>query len=146
MKRISPSLWFNNQAEEATQFYCTVFKNSRILSSNPMSVTFELEGQQFIALNGGPKFTFNKAVSFFVSCVTQEEIEYYWKSLTNSGGQEGRCGWLKDKYGLSWQIIPAALGKLMGDPNKEKPGRVIQAKLKMKKIMINDLQMAYNGA
>ena len=145
MQIITPFLWFNNRAEDAARFYCSVFKNSRIINSNPMTATFELEGQRFMALNGGPRYTFNEAVSLFVTCETQEEVDYYWKALIERGGQEGRCGWLKDRYGLSWQIIPIALGKLMGDPDKEKSGRVMQAMLKMNKIMISDLRKAYNG-
>ena len=143
MKKITPFLWFENQAEEAAKFYCAVFKNSRIISSNPMIVTFELEGEKFIALNGGPQFKFTEAVSFLVDCDTQEEVDYYWNKLCD-GGEESQCGWLKDKYGLSWQIIPSILGKLMGDPDPAKSQRVMNAMLQMKKIDIAKLKEAYD--
>ena len=149
MKKITPFLWFDNQAEEAMNFYVSVFKNARVLSVMPgpngiaQSVTFELEGQEFMALNAGPQFKFNEAISFFVSCKTQEEVDELWEKLTADGGEEGRCGWLKDKYGLSWQIIPTALGELLGDPDSEKAGRALQAMLKMNKIDIQGLRQAY---
>ena len=149
MKKITPFLWFDNQAEEAMNFYVSIFKNSRVLGVTPgpngiaQSVTFELEGQEFMALNAGPQFKFNEAISFFVSCKTQEEVDELWEKLTADGGEEGRCGWLKDKYGLSWQIIPTALGELLGDPDPEKAGRALQAMLKMTKIDIQGLRQAY---
>ena len=149
MKKITPFLWFDTQAEEAMNFYCSVFKNSKVLSVTPgpngiaQSVSFELEGQEFIGLNAGPVFKFNEAVSFFVDCNTQEEVEALWAQLTADGGEPGNCGWLKDKYGLSWQIIPTALGELLGDPDPEKAGRVLQAMLKMNKIEIEGLKQAY---
>jgi predicted 3-demethylubiquinone-9 3-methyltransferase (glyoxalase superfamily) len=150
MQKITPFLWFDNQAEEAMNFYTSVFKESKVLSVTPgpdgtaMSVNFELLGQEFLGLNAGPVFKFNEAVSFFVSCDTQAEVDELWGKLTSDGGEEGRCGWLKDKYGLSWQIIPTALGELMSDPDSEKAGRVVQAMLKMNKIDVPTLQQAYN--
>ncbi|MEO8358101.1 MAG: VOC family protein [Chloroflexota bacterium] len=150
MQKITPFLWFDKQAEEAMNFYTSIFKDSKVLSVTPgpdgtaMSVTFELQGQEFMALNAGPQFKFNEAVSFFVSCRTQTEVDGLWEKLTADGGEEGRCGWLKDKYGLSWQIIPTALGELMSDPDPEKAGRVVQAMLKMNKIDIPTLQKAYD--
>ena len=151
MKKITPFLWFDTQAEEAMNFYCSIFKNSKVLGVTPgpngiaQSVTFELEGQEFMALNAGPQFQFNEAISFFVSCKTQEEVDELWETLTADGGEESRCGWLKDKYGLSWQIIPTALGELLGDPNPEKAGRVLQAMLQMNKIDVQELRRAYDG-
>jgi len=143
MQKITPFLWFNNQAEEAAKFYCSIFKNSKITSGNPMTVTFELEGQKFIALNGGPQFKFTEAISFFVDCKTQEEVDYYWEKLLD-GGKESQCGWLKDKYGMSWQIIPSILGKLIGDPDPAKSKRALNAMLQMKKIDIVKLKAAYD--
>ncbi len=139
---ITPFLWFNNQAEEATKFYTTVFKNSKVINSGPMMSVFELEGQQFFALNAGPQFKFTEAISFFVAVGTQEEIDYYWESFTADGGEESQCGWLKDKYGLSWQIVPNVLGKLMSNPDSSKSTAVMQALLKMHKIIIADLEKA----
>ena len=133
---IYPCLWFDGQAKEAADFYCSIFKKSRITSENPMVVMFELNDSTFMALNGGPQFTFNEATSFVVNCDTQEEIDYYWEKLTE-GGEESMCGWLKDKYGLSWQIVPSILGKLVSDP--EKGQRVVQAFLKMRKFDIQTL-------
>ena len=141
IQKITPFLWFDNNAEEAAKFYCSVFKNSKIINSSPMSVTFELEGMLFHGLNGGPLFKFTEAVSFFVSCETQEEVNYYWEKLT-AGGAESRCGWLKDKYGLSWQIIPEILGKLLNDADRTKANRAMQAMLQMQKIEIKKLQEA----
>jgi predicted 3-demethylubiquinone-9 3-methyltransferase (glyoxalase superfamily) len=135
-----PCLWFDGNAKEAATFYCSVFKDSKILSENPMVVMFELNGQKFMGLNGGPMFTFNEAVSYVVECANQEEIDHYWNNLTADGGQESMCGWLKDKYGFSWQIVPAILGKLMSDP--EKGQRVMQALMKMKKLDIATLTNA----
>jgi predicted 3-demethylubiquinone-9 3-methyltransferase (glyoxalase superfamily) len=151
MKKITPFLWFDTQAEEAMNFYISIFKNSKILNIAPgqngiaSTVSFELEGQEFIALNAGPYFKFNEAISFFVDCKTQEEVDELWTKLIADGGEESRCGWLKDKYGLSWQIIPSALGELMGDPDPEKAQRVMQAMLKMSKIDIQTLRQAYAG-
>jgi predicted 3-demethylubiquinone-9 3-methyltransferase (glyoxalase superfamily) len=142
-QKITPFLWFNNQAEEAAKFYGSIFKNSKILNSSPLVTTFELEGQKFMGLNGGPNFKFTEAVSFFVNCESQEEVDYFWEKLCD-GGQESQCGWLKDKFGLSWQIIPDTLMKLMGDPDPVKSQRVMNAMLKMKKIDVAKLQEAYD--
>jgi predicted 3-demethylubiquinone-9 3-methyltransferase (glyoxalase superfamily) len=149
MPKITPFLWFDGQAEEAMNFYISTFKNGKVLSVNRangkvMSVTFELEGQKFMGLNAGPQFKFTEAISLFVDCETQEEVDELWEKLSEDGAK-GRRGWLKDKYGLSWQIIPAALGKLMSDPDPEKSKAVVQAMLKMNKIVIEDLQRAYDG-
>jgi len=149
MQKITPFLWFDDQAEEAMNFYVSIFKNSRVLNISPgpngkaFTVSFELDGQEFTALNGGPNFTFTEAISFFVSCETQAEVDELWEKLT-AGGEEIQCGWLKDKYGLSWQIVPTALGKLLGDPDPLKSQRVMQAMLKMKKIEIAGLKQAYD--
>jgi predicted 3-demethylubiquinone-9 3-methyltransferase (glyoxalase superfamily) len=149
MKKITPFLWFDTQAEEAMHFYVSVFKNSKVLdvSRGPdgraQSVNFELEGQEFFGFNAGPEFKFNEAISFFVDCKSQAEVDELWNKLTADGGEESQCGWLKDKYGLSWQIIPSALGQLMGDPDPVKAQRVVQAMLKMRKIDIAGLQRAY---
>jgi predicted 3-demethylubiquinone-9 3-methyltransferase (glyoxalase superfamily) len=151
MKKITPFLWFDTQAEEAMNFYVSIFKNAKVLSVSPgpngraMSVSFELEGQEFIGLNAGPDFKFNEAISFFVSCNNQAEVDELWDKLTADGGEESRCGWLKDKYGLSWQIIPTALTEMLSDPNPEKAGRALQAMLQMNKIDIQGLRHAYDG-
>jgi predicted 3-demethylubiquinone-9 3-methyltransferase (glyoxalase superfamily) len=137
MQKITPFLWFDNQAADAAKFYTTVFKNSRIVSSNALVTSFELEGLQISALNGGPVYKLNEAFSFVISCDTQEEIDYYWDKLTADGGEESRCGWLKDKYGLSWQVVPSILPKLMSDPEKHQ--RVIDAFMKMKKFDLQKL-------
>lgn len=137
IQKITPFLWFDNCAADAAAFYCTVFKNSRIITSNSLVTAFELEGLQINALNGGPKFKLDEAFSFVISCDTQEEIDYYWSTLTADGGEESMCGWLKDKYGLSWQVVPAILGKLMSNP--EKSQNVINAFLKMRKFDIQAL-------
>ena len=148
MKKITPFLWFDTQAEEAMKFYISIFKNSKVLSVAPgpngtaASVTFELEGQEFMALNAGPHFKFTEAISFFVDCKTQEEVDELWEKLSQ-GGEKGRCGWLKDKYGLSWQIVPSVLGELMNDQDAEKSKRVMEAMLKMDKIDIKLLRQAY---
>jgi len=142
-QKITPFLWFDNQAAEAAKFYTSVFKNSKIINTSPMITTFELEGQQFMGLNGGPQFKFTEAVSLFVNCETQEEVDEFWEKLS-AGGEKSQCGWLKDKYGLSWQIVPTILGKLMGDPDRVKSQRVIEAMLKMKKLDIGKLQEAYD--
>lgn len=138
-KPIYPCLWFNGQAKAAAEFYCSVFKDSRILADTPMVVTFEVNGTKFMGLNGGPEFTFDEAISFVVDCETQEEIDHYWDKLTE-GGQESNCGWLKDKFGLSWQIVPEIIGSLMTDP--EKAPRAMQALMKMRKINIEALKNA----
>jgi predicted 3-demethylubiquinone-9 3-methyltransferase (glyoxalase superfamily) len=157
MPRIVPFLWFDTQAEEAAQFYAGIFPNSRIVKvarygeSGPgpagsvLTVDFELDGQPMIALNGGPRFTFTEAVSLSVECKDQEEVDWYWERLTE-GGQEEPCGWLKDRYGLSWQVNPTILGELMSDPDAGKANRVMEAMLQMKKIDIAALERAYAGA
>lgn len=136
-KEIYPCLWFDGQAKAAADFYCSIFPDAKIKSENPMVVMFELNGNKFMGLNGGPHFKFNEAVSFVVNCETQEEVDHYWYKLIADGGQESQCGWLIDKYGVSWQIVPSILGKLMSDP--EKGQRVIQAFMKMKKFDIQGL-------
>lgn len=135
-EQIYPCLWFDGNAKEAAAYYCSIFKNSKIISENPIVVMFEINGTKFMGLNGGPQFKFNESTSFVVNCADQAEIDYYWNSLT-AEGEESMCGWLKDKYGLSWQIVPAVLGKLMNEP--EKGQRVMQAFLKMKKFDIETL-------
>jgi predicted 3-demethylubiquinone-9 3-methyltransferase (glyoxalase superfamily) len=157
MQKITPFLWFNDNAEEAVKFYTSVFKNSKIgkiarydeagekASGRPkgsvMTVEFELEGQEFVALNGGPHFKFTEAISFVVNCETQEEVDYYWEKLS-AGGKEVQCGWLKDKYGLSWQIVPKVLGELLSDKDAAKAQRVMDAMLKMVKLDIKKLKQA----
>jgi predicted 3-demethylubiquinone-9 3-methyltransferase (glyoxalase superfamily) len=143
MQKIVPFLWFDGQAEAAAKFYVSIFKDSKVLSATPMSVTFQLEGQQFYALNGGPQYKFTPAISLFVNCETQQEVDDLWGKLSASKADE-QCGWLKDKYGVSWQIIPTVLGKLMGDKNPKKANAAVQAMLKMKKIDITGLQQAYD--
>lgn len=155
MQKITPFLWFNDQAEEAMNFYVSIFKNSRIVrvtrlegapgpKTTVLTATFELEGQEFMVLNGGPQFSFTPAISFFVNCETQKEVDELWEKLS-AGGKKERCGWLRDKYGVSWQIIPAALGRLMHDKDHpEKSKRVMQAMLQMDKIDIKKLQEAYD--
>lgn len=144
MHRITPFLWFDGNAEEAMRFYVSVFPDAKVLSASPMMVSFELEGQRFYGLNGGPQYKFTEAVSFLVDCETQEDVDRYWSQLTAGGGQPGQCGWLKDRFGLSWQIIPGTLGRLLGDPDRAKAGRVMQAMLTMGKIDIAALQRAYD--
>jgi predicted 3-demethylubiquinone-9 3-methyltransferase (glyoxalase superfamily) len=156
MQKITPFLWFDSQAEEAATFYTSLFKNSKITGisrygeAGPepkgavMTVNFELDGQKFIALNGGPVFNFTPAISLFVNCETQGEVDDLWEKLS-AGGEKSRCGWLKDKYGVSWQIIPTALSKLMGDPDRKKAGQVMKAMLQMDKIDIKRLEEAYRA-
>ena len=132
-----PCLWFDGQAKAAAEFYCSIFPNSKITAENPLVVKWELEGKPFMGLNGGPKFKFNEAVSFVIHCDTQEEIDYFWNSFTKEGGEERNCGWCKDKFGVSWQVVPSVLEELMGHPEKRE--RVIQAFLKMKKFDIETL-------
>ncbi|MNK47567.1 3-demethylubiquinone-9 3-methyltransferase [compost metagenome] len=131
-KGLVTCLWFDGQAEAAANYYCTVFKDSKITQVTPMVVTFEINGSKFMGLNGGPQFKFDEAVSFMVNCDSQEEIDYYWDTLTKDGGQESMCGWLKDKFGLSWQIIPSNIGELMADP--ERAQRVMAVVMQMKKL------------
>ncbi len=161
-QKITPCLWFDDQAEEAVEFYTTIFRNSRIVKTTRygeagydvhgkpagtvMAVAFELDGQAFTALNGGPMFKFNEAISFQVNCETQEEVDYFWEKLTEDGDEKAQqCGWLKDKYGVSWQIVPAVLLEMIDDPNSEKSQRAMKAMLQMKKIDIDTLKQAYDG-
>jgi predicted 3-demethylubiquinone-9 3-methyltransferase (glyoxalase superfamily) len=156
MQKITPFLWFNGQAEEAANLYTSLFKNSKIGNiarygeagpgpkGSVMSVTFQLDGQEFIALNGGPQFTFSPAVSFLVSCETQEEVDRLWEKLSE-GGRTNRCGWLQDKFGLSWQIVPSVLGKMLHDQDPEKSKKVMKAMLQMEKIDIAGLERAYKA-
>jgi predicted 3-demethylubiquinone-9 3-methyltransferase (glyoxalase superfamily) len=162
IQKITPCLWFDDQAEEAAKFYTAIFKNSKIVSitrygeaghevhgrpaGTVMIVAFELDGHAFTALNGGPMFKFNEAISFQVSCATQEELDYYWEKLSEGGDRNAQqCGWLKDKYGASWQVIPNVLLEMLADADAEKSQRVMEAMLQMKKIDIEKLQRAYNG-
>ncbi|MFI6906228.1 VOC family protein [Nonomuraea sp. NPDC050394] len=145
MQKITPYLWFNNQAEDAANHYVSIFKNSRVIEVTPMIVTFELEGQRFLALNGGPQFTFNEAISLYVDCETQEEVDELWGRLLEGGGEEGRCGWLKDKFGVSWQIIPKALPRLLSDPDPARAERAMQAMFTMGKIDVKGLETAVEG-
>jgi len=149
MQKITPFLWFDHQAEEAANHYVSIFKNGKITGihrrdGKVLTVTFELFGQRFMALNGGPLFKFTEAISLFVDCETQEEVDELWEKLL-AGGSDGRCGWLKDKYGVSWQIIPRALMQMLSDPDPEKSNAVMQAMLKMDKIVIDDLKRAHEG-
>jgi predicted 3-demethylubiquinone-9 3-methyltransferase (glyoxalase superfamily) len=158
MQKITPCLWFDNQAEEAVNFYVSIFKNSKIVSiarygeagaevsgrpkGTVMTALFQLDGQEFMALNGGPQFKFSEAISFIVNCRAQKEIDEFWKKLSE-GGEEGPCGWLKDKYGMSWQIVPTVLGKMLKDKDAEKSERVMKAMLQMKKIDVQKLKQAF---
>ncbi len=158
MQKITPFLWFDDQAETAANLYVSIFKNSKITNINRYGeggpqpagtafiVNFELDGQEFTALNAGPEFKFNEAISFYVNCEGQAEVDDLWAKLTADGGEESQCGWLKDKFGVSWQIVPTRLGELTGDPDPVKAQRVIQAMLQMKKIEIDQLQQAYDSA
>jgi predicted 3-demethylubiquinone-9 3-methyltransferase (glyoxalase superfamily) len=150
MQKIVPFLWFNGNAEAAVDFYVSIFRNSKVLSTmgpkgKAMGVNFQLEGQTFYALNGGPQYTFTPAISLFVNCETQQEVDELWAKLT-AGGSEEPCGWLRDKFGLSWQIIPTVLGRLLGDKDPKKANAALQAMLKMKKLDIRGLQQAYDAA
>jgi len=156
MQKISPFLWYNDNAEDAVNFYMSIFKNSKILAvarygeSGPgpkgsvMTINFQIDGQEFIALNGGPHFTFNEAISFSVDCETQEEVDELWEKLS-AGGQKSQCGWLKDKFGLSWQVNPRSLSEMLSDKDPEKAKRVMEAMLQMDKIDIKALKQAYDG-
>lgn len=159
-QRITPCLWFDTEAEEAAKFYCSVFKDSKLSkisryteagrevhgkpAGSVMVVEFEIEGQTFTALNGGPNFKFNEAISLQVRCETQADVDYFWSKLTQ-GGEEGPCGWLKDKYGVSWQVVPASIPNMMTDPDSRKSERVMNAFLKMKKLDIDEIERAYEG-
>ena len=156
MQKITPFLWFDNNAEEAVNFYVSLFKNSKVLSitrygeagpgpaGTVLTAAFQLQGQEFIALNGGPQFKFTEAISFSVNCESQEEVDQYWEKLSE-GGEKGRCGWLKDKYGLSWQVNPVVLGEMLQDEDPEKAKRVMEAMLQMDKLDIETLKKAYEG-
>lgn len=161
MQKITPFLWFDGDAEDAVKFYTSIFKNSKIsrilhygeevakvsesgrLAGSVLTIEFEIDGQKFVALNGGPQFQFNESVSFVVNCESQKEVDYYWEKLTAGGGQESACGWLKDKFGLSWQITPTVLIDMLHDKDAERAERVMHAMLQMKKINIAKLQAAY---
>jgi predicted 3-demethylubiquinone-9 3-methyltransferase (glyoxalase superfamily) len=162
IQKITPCLWFDDQAEEAAKFYTSIFRNSKIVNisrygeagqevhgkpaGSVLTVAFELDGQTFTALNGGPMFKFNEAISFQVNCETQEEVDYYWAKLSEGGDEKAQqCGWLKDKYGISWQIVPRVLVEMLSDSDVEKSQRAMTAMLKMKKIDINELRQAYAG-
>lgn len=162
MQKITPCLWFDDQAEEAVEFYTAIFKNSKIVTvarygeagqdihrkpvGSVMTVAFELDGQTFTALNGGPMFKFNEAISFQVNCETQDEVDYYWEKLSEGGDEKAQgCGWLKDKYGVSWQIVPGILPKLINDPDPEKSKRAMEAMLRMKKIDIDEIKRVHAG-
>nr|WKN38912.1 VOC family protein [Tunicatimonas sp. TK19036] len=162
MQKIISNLWFDQQAEDAVKFYTSVFENSRIVKTayygnegqeahgmpegTVMTIEFELEGQTFLALNGGPHFQFNEAISFIINCDTQEEIDYYWNKLSEGGDEKAQmCGWLKDQYGLSWQVVPRTLDDMMTDEDKEKSARVMKAMLQMKKLDLETLKQAYEG-
>ena len=161
MQKITPFLWFDDQAEEAAKFYTSIFKNSKVgkitrygeaaekaagrPAGSVMTVEFELEGQKFTALNGGPVFKFNESISFVVNCDTQEEVDYFWEKLSADGGQESECSWLKDKFGVSWQVVPTVLIEMLQDKDSEKSERVMKAMLQMQKIDIKKLNAAYAG-
>jgi len=157
MQKITPFLWYDDKAEEAANFYVSIFKNSKVVSvsrygeagpgpkGSAMTAAFELEGQKFVALNGGPHFKFTEAVSFVVNCASQEEVDYFWEKLLEGGGKESQCGWLKDKYGLSWQIVPTIMPELLQNKDPEKAKRVMQAMMKMVKIDIETLKRAAQG-
>lgn len=156
MQKITPFLWFNDNAEEAVNFYTSIFPDAKVTSlsrcgeegpgpaGSVLVASFELQGQEFLALNGGPVYTFNPSVSFQIHCETQEEVDHYWNRLLE-GGEEVQCGWLTDKFGLSWQVTPTILGELLGDPDPAKSGRVMVAMMKMVKLDIAELQAAYDG-
>jgi predicted 3-demethylubiquinone-9 3-methyltransferase (glyoxalase superfamily) len=158
MPGITPNLWFDTQGKEAAEFYCSVFPNSKVTNvtyygeagprdaGTVLTVDFELDGQPFTAINGGPEFTFDEAVSFLINCADQDEVDYYWAKLTADGGEEGQCGWLKDKFGLSWQVVPAGMEDLLNDPDDERGQRAMKAMLQMQKIDIAALQAAADGA
>lgn len=145
MNKVTPFLWFNNNAQEAMEYYVSLFPRSKVISSNPMGGMFELDGQQIMTLNGGPMYTFTEAISLYVNCESQREVDELWEKLS-AGGEKGKCGWLKDKYGLSWQVIPTKLWELMRDPNPKKSQAVMQAMLQMTKLDIAGLQQAYDAA
>ena len=153
--RITPNLWFDNEAEEAAEYYCSIFENSRVVNvmrypevsdkaGNVLVVEFELDGTRFVGINGGPQFKFSEAVSLQIDCETQEEVDYYWDKLTD-GGEESQCGWLKDRYGLSWQVTPTGIDELFSDPDKDKANRAWEAMMKMRKLDVAELHRAADG-
>jgi predicted 3-demethylubiquinone-9 3-methyltransferase (glyoxalase superfamily) len=156
-QKIVPNLWFDTEAEDAAAYYCSLFEGSRIVNTTHyteagpreagmvMTVEFELEGQRFVGINGGPQFSFDEAVSFQVTCTTQEEVDYYWEKLSE-GGEEGQCGWLKDRYGLAWQVVPEGMDEVFADPDPERARRAMEAMLKMGKLDLGELQRAAAGA
>jgi predicted 3-demethylubiquinone-9 3-methyltransferase (glyoxalase superfamily) len=156
--KITPCLWFDDQAEEAANFYCSIFKNSQILETSHygegapkpagsvLLVVFEIDGQRYQALNGGPDYTFSEAVSFSISCDDQAEVDYYWDRLTEDGGEPGPCGWLKDKFGLSWQVVPKQLPELLGDPDPKRAQAALQCMMGQSKIIVSELQKAADSA
>ena len=156
-QRVTPNLWFDTQGQEAAEFYCSIFPNSRIVSvarypegapgpaGEVMTVEYELDGQRYVHINGGPQFTFSEAVSFQINCADQDEVDYYWERLTE-GGQEGPCGWLKDKFGLSWQVVPEGMEHLLADPDPDRAARAMQAMLGMGKLDIDGIRRAADGA
>jgi predicted 3-demethylubiquinone-9 3-methyltransferase (glyoxalase superfamily) len=155
-QKITPNLWFDNEAEEAASFYTSVFKNSRVLNvaryseagprpaGTVMTVEWELDGQRFVGINGGPQFKFDEAVSFQIDCEDQDEVDYYWEKLTE-GGEESQCGWLKDRFGLSWQVVPQGMGELFSDPDPQRAERAMKAMLQMRKLDIEELRRAADG-
>jgi predicted 3-demethylubiquinone-9 3-methyltransferase (glyoxalase superfamily) len=156
-QKITPNLWFDTEAEAAAEFYVSVFKNGRIVNKSHytenspreagmvMTVEWEIDGQRFVGINGGPQFTFDEAVSFQITCEDQDEVDYYWERLTADGGEEGRCGWCKDRFGVSWQVVPKGMEAVFGDPDPEKAQRGMQAMLKMRKLDIGELRAAADG-
>ena len=156
-QKITPNLWFDTEAEDAARFYTGIFSNSRIIgmshyseagpreAGTVMTVQFELDGQRFVGINGGPQFKFDEAVSFQIDCADQDEVDYYWERLTD-GGEESQCGWLKDRYGLSWQVVPRGMGELLGDPDPERAERAVKAMLGMRKLDLGALRAAADGA
>ena len=158
MPRITPNLWFDTQAEQAAEYYVSVFPNSEIKATSyygeagpgtpgtVLTVSFTLDGQEFLALNGGPQFTFDEAISFVIVCKDQDEVDHYWNKLSGDGGEEGPCGWLKDRYGLSWQVVPAAVAQMMSDPDEGRRDRAMKAVLSMKKLDLAAIQAAADAA
>lgn len=145
MPNVTPFLWFNADLQEVTAFYARIFPDLRVEFLSPMNARFAIGNQEFMALNGGPQFKFNEAFSIFINCETQDEVDRLWTALIRDGGAEGRCGWLKDKFGLSWQVVPSVLGRYLGDADRAKADRVLQAMLKMNKLDISTLDAAYRG-
>ena len=157
MPRITPNLWFDTEGQEAAEFYCSIFPNSKVTNvtyytdagpreaGTVLTVDFELDGQRFTAINGGPQFTFDEAVSFLVDCADQDEVDHYWEKLTEGGGEEGQCGWVKDRYGLAWQVVPTGMEELFADSDKGRAERAMRAMLGMKKLDIAALQAAADG-